>query len=73
MHVYSTSILYPHLPLYGAAQNGHAAVVEILIKEGADLNKVSHVGCDEVLTSSRRIYPYCIHCLASRHNDNYGH
>ena len=37
-----------------AAQNGHTAVVEILVKAGADVNKVSHVGCGEVLTSRRR-------------------
>ena len=36
-----------------AAQNGHTAMVEILVKAGADLNKVSHVGCGEVLTSRR--------------------
>ena len=29
-------------PLYGAAGNGHTAVVEILLKAGADANKVSH-------------------------------
>ena len=33
-----------------AAQNGHAAVVEILVKAGADVNKVSHAGYKEVLT-----------------------
>ena len=37
-----------------AAQNGHTAVVEILVKAGADVNKVSDVGCGEVLTSRRR-------------------
>ena len=37
-----------------AAQNGHTAVVEILIKARADVNKVSDVGCGEVLTSRRR-------------------
>ena len=29
-------------PLYAAAENGHTAVVEILVKGGADVNKVSH-------------------------------
>ena len=29
-------------PLYAAAENGHTAVVEILVKAGADVNKVSH-------------------------------
>ena len=38
-----------------AAQNGHTAVVEILVKAGADVNKVSDVGCGEVLTSRRRV------------------
>ena len=53
-------------PLYGAAQNGHAAVVEILVKAGADLNKVSHVRRDEVLTSRRKVDPntfYSLSCI----------
>ena len=29
-------------PLYGAAVNGHTAVVVILLKAGADVNEVSH-------------------------------
>ena len=37
-----------------AAENGHTAMVEILVKAGADVNKVSHVGCGEALTSRRR-------------------
>ena len=36
-----------------AAKNGHTAVVEVFVKAGADVNKVSyvhvHVGCEEVL------------------------
>ena len=28
--------------LHAAAENGHTAVVEILVKAGADVNKVSH-------------------------------
>ena len=33
-------------PLYGAAKQGHIAVVEMLLKAGADVNKVSHFLCD---------------------------
>ena len=33
-------------PLYDAASNGHIAVVEMLLKAGADMNKVSHFLCD---------------------------
>ena len=29
-------------PLYGTAENGHIAVVEMLLKAGADMDKVSH-------------------------------
>ena len=36
-----------------AVQNDHTAVVEVLVKAGADVNKVSyvhvHVGCEKVL------------------------
>ena len=32
--------LYASPPLYAAAENGHTAVVEILVKAGADVNKV---------------------------------
>ena len=28
-------------PLYGAAANGHTAVVEMLLRAGADMNNVS--------------------------------
>ena len=45
-----------------AAQNGHTAVVEILLKAGADVNKVSDVGCGEVLT--RRVNPNTLYSLS---------
>ena len=52
-------------PLYVAAQNGHRAMVEILVKAGADVNfKVSDVGCGEVLTSRRRIDPITLYSLS---------
>ena len=50
-----------------AALNGHTAVVEILVKAGADVNKVSDVGCGEVLT--RRVDPntlYSLSCINAR-------
>ena len=50
-----------------AAQNGHAAVVEVLVKAGADVNKVSyvhvHVGCEEVLhvhVEEHVVHPHCV-------------
>ena len=53
-----------------AAQNGHTAVVEILVKAGADVNTVSDVGCGEVLTSRRRrVNPntlYSLSCINAR-------
>ena len=52
-----------------AALNGHTAMVEILVKAGADVNfKVSDVGCGEVLTS-RRVDPntlYSLSCFNAR-------
>ena len=54
-----------------AAENGHTAVVEILVKAGADVNYVSDVGCGEVLTSRRGLIQiHCIHCLASMQGVN---
>ena len=50
-----------------AAQNGHTAVVEILVKAGADVKKVSHIGYDEVLTSRRRIHPNTLYSLPYVH------
>ena len=52
-----------------AALNGHTAMVEILVKAGADVNKVSDVGCGEVLTSRRRVDPntlYSLSCINAR-------
>ena len=37
-----------------AAENGHTAVVEILLKAGADVNTVSDVVCGLVLTSMQK-------------------
>ena len=48
-----------------AAKNGHTAVVEILVKAGADVNKVSDVGCSKVLTSRRRrVNPNTLYSLS---------
>ena len=45
-------------------------MVEILVKAGADVNKVSDVGCGEVLTSRRRrVDPntlYSLSCINAR-------
>ena len=43
-----------------AALNGHTAVVEILVKAGADVNEVSDVGCGEVLNvyCTAFLYPH---------------
>ena len=49
-----------------AVQNGHTAVVEVLVKAGADVNAVSyvhvHVGCEEVLHVEEHVlHPQ--HCI----------
>ena len=51
-----------------AAENGHTAVVEMLVKAGADVNKVSclhvHVGCEEVLHVHVHVEDMCnIHVM----------
>ena len=52
-----------------AAKHGHTAVVEMLVKAGADVNKVSyvhvHVGCEEVLhvhvhVEEHVLHPHCV-------------
>ena len=53
-----------------AAQSGQTAVVENLVKAGADVNEVSDVGCGEVLTSRKRVNPntllYSLCCINAR-------
>ena len=55
-----------------AAENGHTAVVEILVKAGADVNNVSHVGCGEVLTSRRRLDPNTLYSFSLINGKLYG-
>ena len=44
------SLQYGNTPLHKASDNGHKAVVEVLLKAGADQNRVSMVHC--ILSSS---------------------
>ena len=58
-----------------AAGKGHTDVVEVLVKAGADVNKVSyvhvHVGCEEVLHVHVHVeehvllYPCHVHCVVN--------
>ena len=62
------------MPLCAAAGKGHTAVVEMLVKAGADVNKVSyvhihvHVGCEEVLhvhVEEHVLHPCYVHCVVN--------
>ena len=49
-------------PLYGASQNGHTAVVDILIEAGADVHQANIVVCMTITTC---ISPYCLLYLSA--------